>query len=179
MLFFLGATGLIYEFCWSKRLANWLGNTGEKRTRFSSPPSWGGLAAGAWLFGRTADRSKRPLRLYGLLEIGVGLLAFVFPWLLDVAGSVYLTVGHRGGSVARLALAAVTLLPPTLLMGGSLPAMTRYLTVSLHTARSTLATLYAVTWIRLLSIIVGGTSYAFTLIRVEPVTREARGAHAV
>lgn len=143
LVFFSGATGLIYEFCWSKRLANWLGNTGQAHAILLAT-FMGGLALGAWLFGRRADRSKRPLALYGVLELGVGLLALLFPTMLDLAGSLYVSVGSAGGNPARLVLAAVTVLPPTLLMGGSLPAMTRALTQSLSTAKGTLASLYAI-----------------------------------
>ncbi len=143
LLFFSGATGLIYEFCWSKRLANWLGNTGQAHAILLAT-FMGGLALGAWLFGRRADRSKRPLALYGVLELGVGVLALLFPTMLELAGSLYVSVGSAGGNSARLVLAAVTVLPPTLLMGGSLPAMTRALTKSLSTAKGTLASLYAV-----------------------------------
>jgi spermidine synthase len=143
LVFFSGATGLLYEFCWSKRLANWLGNTGQAHAILLAT-FMGGLALGAWLFGRRADRSARPLALYGALEIGVGLLALLFPTMLDLAGSLYVSVGSAGGNPARLVLAAVTVLPPTLLMGGSLPAMTRALTQSLSTAKGTLASLYAV-----------------------------------
>ncbi len=143
LVFFSGATGLLYEFCWSKRLANWLGNTGQAHAILLAT-FMGGLALGAWLFGRRADRSARPLALYGILEIGVGLLALLFPTMLDLAGSLYVSVGSAGGNAARMVLAAVTVLPPTLLMGGSLPAMTRALTQSLATAKGTLASLYAI-----------------------------------
>jgi predicted membrane-bound spermidine synthase len=143
LVFFSGATGLIYEFCWSKRLANWLGNTGQAHAILLAT-FMGGLAMGAWLFGRRADRSERPLRLYGALEIGVGVLALLFPTFLDLAGSLYVKVGSVGGAPARMVLAAVTVLPPTLLMGGSLPAMTRALTQNLSGAKGTLASLYAV-----------------------------------
>ncbi len=143
LVFFSGATGLLYEFCWSKRLANWLGNTGQAHAILLAT-FMGGLALGAWLFGRRADRSARPLALYGFLEIGVGLLALLFPTMLELAGSLYVTVGSAGGNPARMVLAAVTVLPPTLLMGGSIPAMTRALTQSLATAKGTLASLYAI-----------------------------------
>ncbi|MBL8912138.1 MAG: fused MFS/spermidine synthase [Archangium sp.] len=142
LVFFSGATGLIYEFCWSKRLANWLGNTGQAHAILLAT-FMGGLALGAWLFGRRADRSQRPLQLYGVLEIGVGVLALLFPTVLEAMGSLYVKVGAVGGNPARLVLAVVTVLPPALLMGGSLPAMTRALTTQLGTAKSTLAKLYA------------------------------------
>ncbi|MFO0598405.1 MAG: fused MFS/spermidine synthase [Myxococcaceae bacterium] len=142
LVFFSGATGLIYEFCWGKRLANWLGNTGQAHAILLAT-FMGGLALGAWLFGRRADTTTRPLRLYGVLELGVGVLALLFPTVLDAAGRLYVSFGSAGGNPARLVLAVVTVLPPALLMGGSLPAMTRALTLSLGSARRTLASLYA------------------------------------
>lgn len=143
LVFFSGASGLIYEMCWSKRLANWLGNTGQAHAILLAT-FMGGLALGAWLFGTRADRTDRPLRLYGVLELAVGVLALLFPFALELAGRVYLQLGSGGGNVARLALAAVTVLPPAVLMGGSLPAMTRALTGGLESAKGTLASVYAV-----------------------------------
>ncbi len=147
LLFLSGFTGLVYELAWSKRLANLLGNTGQAHAIVLAT-FMGGLACGAWLFGRTADRAKRPLVVYGVLELGVGVCALLFPWLLDALGAVYLELapgldGTRR-TTARLVLAAATLLVPTLLMGGSVPAMTRHVTERLGAARRSLALLYAV-----------------------------------
>ena len=58
LLLLSGATGLVYELTWSKRLANLLGNTGQAHAIVLST-FMGGLALGAFLFGRRADRSKR------------------------------------------------------------------------------------------------------------------------
>lgn len=46
LLFPSGATGLLYEFCRAKRLANWLGNTGEAHAILVAT-FMGGLAMGA------------------------------------------------------------------------------------------------------------------------------------
>jgi predicted membrane-bound spermidine synthase len=147
LLFMSGFTGLAYELTWSKRLANLLGNSGQAHAIVLAT-FMGGLAAGAWLFGRTADRARRPLVVYAALELGVGLYALVLPRVLDVLGSVYLELapGLEGlpRTTARLTLASLTLLPPTLLMGGTLPAMMRHLVEHLHTARRELSLLYAV-----------------------------------
>jgi spermidine synthase len=141
-----GFTGLVYELCWSKRLANLLGNTGQAHAIVLAT-FMGGLACGAWLFGRAADRAKRPLVVYAQLELGVGLYALVFPWVLDLLGSGYLHVAPGLTGVAktgaRLFLAALAVLPPTLLMGGTVPAMTRHLVATLGTARRELSVLYA------------------------------------
>lgn len=147
LLFLSGFTGLVYEFTWSKRLANLLGSSGHAHAIVLAT-FMGGLACGAWLFGRTADRAKRPLVVYGALELGVGVYALLFPRVLDALAGVYLRVapGLEGApkTTARLVLAAAALVVPTLLMGGSLPAMTRHLTERLGTARRELSLLYAV-----------------------------------
>ena len=147
LLFASGATGLVYELVWSKRLANLLGNSGQAHAIVLAT-FMGGLALGAWLFGRTADRVRRPLALYGLLELGVGLYALLFVPVLDVLGAGYLAVapglGESARVAARLALASASLLVPTVLMGGTVPALTRYFTEVLAAARRELALLYAV-----------------------------------
>ncbi|MFZ5444045.1 MAG: spermidine synthase [Myxococcota bacterium] len=147
LLLLSGATGLVYELTWSKRLANLLGNTGQAHAIVLST-FMGGLALGAYLFGRTADRAKRPLALYGLLELGVGLYALVMPRALDALGDVYLRLAPGLEGVprvsARLLLAAAAVLLPTLLMGGTLPVLMRHVTEKLGSARRELSILYAV-----------------------------------
>ncbi|MBL8915967.1 MAG: spermidine synthase [Archangium sp.] len=147
MLLLSGATGLVYELTWSKRLANLLGNTGQAHAIVLST-FMGGLALGAFLLGRRADRARRPLALYGFLELGIGAYALVMPSVLEVMASVYLKVAPGLEGVprlsARLALAASALIIPTLLMGGTLPVLMRHLTEKLGTARRELSLLYAV-----------------------------------
>ncbi|MBS1148531.1 MAG: spermine/spermidine synthase family protein [Myxococcaceae bacterium] len=149
LLFLSGFTGLVYELVWSKRLANLLGSSGHAHAIVLAT-FMGGLALGAWLFGRTADRVKRPLALYGVLELGVGAYALVFRFVLEGLGSVYLQIAPgmdpdgSGRPIAKLLLAAASLLVPTVLMGGTVPALTRYFTQRLGAAKKELSVLYAV-----------------------------------
>jgi spermidine synthase len=89
----------------------------------------GGLAAGSWALGRAADRSRRPLRLYGLLELGVAGLVPLVPLVIRGIEALYVALHpHLAGSLVllsllRLGLALGALLVPTLLMGGTLPAL--------------------------------------------------------
>jgi spermidine synthase len=91
----------------------------------------GGLGLGAYLLGRVADRWARPARLYGLLEIGVGLFGLASAWVLDGVGSAYLAVARALGpgiwaaAGIKFLFAFVVLLVPTFLMGGTLPILTR------------------------------------------------------
>ena len=125
-LFVSGATGLVYELVWSKVLANLLGNSGQAHAIVLAT-FMGGLALGAWVFGSRADKVRSPLRMYGLLELGIGLYALLFSTVLGSLDAVYLHVAAALPEGARvfpkLFLAALSLVAPTMLMGGTLPAL--------------------------------------------------------
>src|SRR6266513_1937677 len=132
LFFFSGATGLIYELLWVRVLYQSFGSTIQSVTTVVAA-YMGGLGLGAWALGRVADRSQKPAVLYGRLEIAIGLFGAVSPLVLGAAHWVYLrTAGSLalggGASVAlRFGLAALVLLIPTTLMGGTLPILTRAL----------------------------------------------------
>ena len=130
-VFFLsGATGLVYELLWVRVLYQAFGSTIQSVTTVVAA-YMGGLGLGAWLLGRRADRHHKPAALYGWLEIAIGLFGVVSPLVLSMAHRVYLGLagGLAPGGAASLALrfslAAIVLLVPTTLMGGTLPALTR------------------------------------------------------
>ena len=133
LLFFLsGATGLVYELLWVRVLYQSFGSTIQSVTTVVAA-YMGGLGLGAWALGRVADRSPRPAVLYGKLEIAIGVFGIISPLVLGLAHWIYLgTAGALalggGASVAlRFGLAALVLLVPTTLMGGTLPILTRAL----------------------------------------------------
>ncbi|MDY7230568.1 fused MFS/spermidine synthase [Hyalangium rubrum] len=142
-----GATALVYELVWSKYLANVLGNSGQAHAVVLAT-FMGGLALGAYVFGRTADRVKNPLRMYGLLELGVGLYVFLFPSVLEFLSAAYLAVAVNMPEgvrvVPKLVLAALSLVVPTMLMGGTLPALVRHFSSKLSHVQRELARLYAI-----------------------------------
>ena len=134
VLFFLsGATGLIYELLWVRVLYQSFGSTIQSVTTVVAA-YMGGLGLGAWVLGRRSDRSPRPAVLYGKLEIAIGVFGILSPLILALAHWMYIgTAGALalggGASVAlRFGLAALVLLIPTTLMGGTLPVLTRALT---------------------------------------------------
>ena len=133
ILFFLsGATGLIYELLWVRVLYQSFGSTIQSVTTVVAA-YMGGLGLGAWGFGRIADRSARPAVLYGRLEIAIGVFGLISPLVLTFAHWIYIGAAgamalQGGASIAlRFGLAALVLLIPTTLMGGTLPVLTRAL----------------------------------------------------
>jgi predicted membrane-bound spermidine synthase/alkylhydroperoxidase/carboxymuconolactone decarboxylase family protein YurZ len=133
VLFFLsGATGLIYELLWVRVLYQSFGSTIQSVTTVVAA-YMGGLGLGAWALGRRADRTPRPAVLYGRLEIAIGIFGILSPLVLGLAHWVYigtagaLALGGATSVALRFGLAALVLLIPTTLMGGTLPVLTRAL----------------------------------------------------
>jgi spermidine synthase len=131
LLFFVsGAAGLVDQVAWLRYLSLVFGNT-TLATATLLAVFMAGLGLGAFLFGRVADRTSRPLVVYALLEVGIGLFAIVSPSFFEGMSAAYVAVYRGAGgtpwgfALLRIGLAAVCLLPPTLLMGGTLPLMVR------------------------------------------------------
>ena len=83
LLFFAsGAAGLVDQVAWLRYLALVFGNT-TLATATLLAVFMAGLGLGAVLFGRLSDRTARPLTLYALLEVGIGLFAIFSPHFFD------------------------------------------------------------------------------------------------
>lgn len=152
LLFLLsGATSLVYEVIWLRKLILIFGST-QFATSTVLSTFMGGLALGAFAAGRWFGRSRmRPLRLYGLLEIGIGLYALAVPFLFDSLTPIYRAVWQAGAShdflllsLAKFAGIAVVLLPPTVLMGASLPVLARQVADDPRRIGGKVGSLYAV-----------------------------------
>jgi predicted membrane-bound spermidine synthase len=89
------------------------------------------MAIGSWLGGRLAESRRDPLLLYAGCEFGIGLYCAATPWIFQAVQALY--VAAAGGAAPdaatltalRLALGAVALMPPTILMGMTLPILAR------------------------------------------------------
>jgi predicted membrane-bound spermidine synthase len=129
--FFSGAAGLIYQVVWTRMLTQIFGNTTYAIATVLSA-FMAGLAIGSYLFGRIADRGKNDFLLYGILEAGVGVYGFAVPWLFALAQKVYGPIFGLNESYPFLFnlvlffLSFVLLVFPTLLMGATLPVLSRF-----------------------------------------------------
>ena len=149
-LFFLsGATALAYQTLWVRELELVFGTSTFAISTVLSA-FMGGLAVGGFVMGRYADRVGHPLRAYGLLEIGIGLYAVVFPHVVDAVSPLYLSLwrsmepGPLVFGLAQFALVGTTLVLPTALMGGTLPLLARFATERLGSAGDRVGTLYSI-----------------------------------
>lgn len=124
LLFVLSGTcGLAYEALWARRLGLFLGNSILLHMVVLAA-FMGGLAGGSFLLSGRAERLRHPLRLYGALELAIAAYALLFPLLADAAQNIVTTSATT--PTAKIAIAMLLLLPPTLLMGGTYPALTAW-----------------------------------------------------
>lgn len=149
LLFLLsGTSGLIYQVVWFRKLALTFGVTSQALGVVLAA-FMGGLAIGGYLGGRLAQRTPRPLRAYGLVEVAIGLLGLSVLPLLEVVQVVY--VGAAGAlaeqsvvlATVRFALAFAVLIPPTVAMGMTLPLLVRGAAFAYQARRPPVAPLYA------------------------------------
>ncbi|NOS71752.1 MAG: fused MFS/spermidine synthase [Verrucomicrobia bacterium] len=149
LFFCSGATALVYEVVWSKFLSQMFGSTIYAQTVVLAA-FMGGLALGNKLFGRWVDRLKKPIGVYGYIEIAIALYAFFFPTLNQLADKLFISIGtgiaEREVLLVALkgSLAAALLLGPTILMGGTLPLLAAWLQKSSSDAGRSSARFYSV-----------------------------------
>lgn len=152
MIFFIsGATALMYQIVWFKFIALFLGNTTYSQTIVLST-FLGGLAAGYKLIGKISDKSKNPLLIYGYLEIIIGFYGLLFPLIKNLIEHFYFSITTEQIYTnnfyfflfigIKLFLSAVLLLIPTIAMGGTFPAMSKYFIESLSAVRKEISRLY-------------------------------------
>jgi len=127
ILFFgSGCAALIYEIVWYQMLQLVIGLTtislGILLASFM-----GGMCLGSLALSRLVARARHPLKVYAALELGIGIIGVLVLWLMPYVGDVYTQIGHGSWNIVlRAVVAAVCLVPPTLLMGATLPAISRW-----------------------------------------------------
>jgi spermidine synthase len=149
-LFFLsGVCALTYELVW-QRAINLIFGVSTLSVSTVLAAFMGGLALGGLLFGRLADRSRNPLRLYALLEAGIGLTGLLVPLGLAVVAArapglqSCLPPGRWSFAASRLILSLIVLGLPTTLLGATLPVMSRLMFRRDDGRHSSFSAVYAV-----------------------------------
>jgi len=147
--FFLsGAAGLIYQVAWSKSLSLLFGHTTYAVATVLAI-FLGGLAFGSATLAKYGERSANAVALYAWLELGIaaaGLLSFLG---LAAVRALYLSTyqASSGSSLffvgIRILGAAIVLLPPTFLMGGTFPILIRGVTRHSGELRRRISRFYA------------------------------------
>lgn len=129
-IFFLsGIAGLGYELVWARMLSIGLGH--EMPAVLAVVAAFfGGTALGAWLLDGVVSRTPRPARWYAALEAVIGawgvVLLLLLPWCNRVAVQLIgIEPSPSRQWMVAFFLPLIALLPATMAMGATLPAMER------------------------------------------------------
>ena len=122
-----GCAALIYEVVWFQLLQLVVGSSAVSLGVLLGT-YMGGMCLGSLLLPRYVSAREHPLRLYAIIEGGIGVCGLLVLLILPLLDHLYAVIGGQGffGILLRAVIAAICLLPPTLLMGASLPAIARY-----------------------------------------------------
>ncbi|HEX7508818.1 MAG TPA: SAM-dependent methyltransferase [Polyangia bacterium] len=122
-----GCAALIYEVVWLQMLQLVIGSTafsiGVLLATFM-----GGMCLGSLVLPRLVPPHRHPLRIYAALEAGIAILGVALVYVVPLIERLYTVTagGFIPSLVLRSLVAATCLLPPTVLMGATLPAVARW-----------------------------------------------------
>jgi spermidine synthase len=148
LFFFSGASSLIFETIFSRLLTYTFGNTAYAVSTVLAA-FLGGLALGAHFIGRWVDRRGASLMTYGTLELLAGAYCLFIPGLFALLTRAYVGLYHslHLGTWAltgvRFGLAALVIVLPTFLMGGTLPVLARCVASAVEEFQPLVDRLYA------------------------------------
>ena len=124
-----GAAGLVYESIWTRYLGLFVGHSAYAQV-LVLVIFLGGMSAGAFLVGRRAERVKRPLLWYAMVELAVGIIGLffhdIFVWATQGSYNTLFPALGPGvmHSLAKWAIASLLILPQSVLLGATFPLMT-------------------------------------------------------
>lgn len=122
-----GAAALIYEVVWFQLLSLIVGSNAVSMAVILGT-FMGGMCLGSLYLPKYVSNREHPLRVYAKLELGIALWGVIIFYLLPWVGGLYTAIGGGGvlGIAIRALFCTILLLPPTLLMGATLPAISRW-----------------------------------------------------
>jgi len=144
-VFATGAAGLVYQVAFERYLARLVGND-HVAVGLTLGTFLGALALGYLLCGRLTLMIEEPLRAYALLEALIGVWGLAFPRWFERVESVAGSWGFEqpwGLAFEGLAVSGLLIGPPTVLMGATVPFLTRGLGQVHERVSSTHAAVYA------------------------------------
>ena len=122
-----GCAALIYEIVWFQLIQLVIGSSAVSLGVLLGT-FMGGMCLGSLLLPRFVSPEQHPLRVYAVLEAGIGVLGLIVLMVVPLVGGAYTATDVHGlaGILLRGVVCAICLLPPTLLMGATLPAIARW-----------------------------------------------------
>src|SRR5262249_4096153 len=122
-----GCAALIYEIVWFQLLQLVIGSSSISLGILLGT-FMGGMCLGSLLLPRLISPRQHPLRVYAMLELTIGALAILIHVGMPLVAGIYTAWAGEGmiGIAFRAVIAGICLLPPTIMMGATLPAISRW-----------------------------------------------------
>ena len=122
-----GCSALIYEIVWFQLLQLVIGSSAISLGILLGT-FMGGMCLGSLAMPMVISQKPHPLRVYAFMELGIGAMGLLLLFGMPLAQGIYAALGGPGalGMALRGIVAGVCLLPPTFLMGATLPAISRW-----------------------------------------------------
>lgn len=165
--FFLsGMAALIYEVVWIRPLSLIFGSTVYAVSTMLAS-FMAGLSLGSFIASRYADRLRRPLYTFALLEIGIGIYGLIIIWLFNFLPYPYLWIWNNFNlsfgafNFVQFVLSFLILIIPTTLMGATWPVVNRAYINHIEMVGKGTGTLYSV---NSFGAIIGSLAAGFVLI---------------
>jgi len=127
-----GITSLTYQIIWVRKLSLIFGST-TYATGVIISAFMAGLAIGSYFLGKKFDNHRSPVLIYGLLELIIAIYALVSLKLFAASDNIYAFFYRNYSSnflaitILRIIISFALLLIPTILMGGTLPVLSKYI----------------------------------------------------
>jgi len=171
-----GCAALIYEIVWLQLLQLLIGSSAISLGLLLAT-YMGGLCLGSAALARFVSPARNPLRVYAFLEMGIAAFGILTLFGLPLISKVYLAGATTGfaGLLISGSVAAACLIPPTLLMGASFPAVARWIETNTRTV-SWLGLLYAA---NIAGAVAGCVLAGFYLLRVHDMAIATYTAAAI
>ena len=122
-----GCAALIYEVVWFQLLQLVVGSSAVSLAVVLGT-FMGGMCLGSLVLPRIVSERHHPLKVYALLELGIGIVGVLVLFVMPSLGQLYTSIGGYGASgiLLRGLVSGICLLPPTVMMGATLPAIARW-----------------------------------------------------
>lgn len=122
-----GCSALIYEIVWLQLLQLVIGSSAVSLGVLLGT-FMGGMCLGSLVLPHIVSARRHPLRVYAIIELGIGAIGLAVLSGMPHVDRLYAAASVPGfaGLMLRAAVCAACLLPPTVLMGATLPAIARW-----------------------------------------------------
>ena len=169
LFIFSGAAGLLYQIMWFKELSYFLGNSTYAQSILLAT-YMGGLAIGAWYWGRKIDSSSKALKIFAWLEIGIAVYCFSYQFIFSglensfiwVMSSYDIASDNGFALFFKLIVSVLAIIVPTILMGGTLPALVKYFSQRIEGVATNVARFY---FLNSLGAVIGSFLGGFILLQ--------------